>query len=78
MQAPPPTGTTGKAPPPLARSPGAGEGAGVALNKNLVAVVSGGGPAAAPHPITTTSAHAAADNATGVLPLFITTPNLVS
>jgi hypothetical protein len=77
MQAPPPTGTTRKAPPPLARSPEAGDGAGVALDKNnFGAVGSGGVPATAPYPIATTSAATPTDNAIRVLPLFITTPNL--
>ena len=42
MQAPPPTGTTGKAPPGV-RLLGAGGGAGVALEKALVTVAAGAG-----------------------------------
>jgi hypothetical protein len=55
MQAPPPTGTTGKAPPRVGPL-GAGVGAGAALEKALAAVAAGAGalgwtaPAAAAHP----------------------------
>ena len=55
MQAPPPTGTTGKAPPGVGRL-GAGVGAGAALAEALVAVAAGAGargcaaPTAGAHP----------------------------
>jgi hypothetical protein len=53
MQAPPPTGTTGKAPPRV-RPPGAGVGACAALAKALVAAGAGAlgcaAPTAAAHP----------------------------
>jgi hypothetical protein len=77
MQPPPPTGTTGNAPPlPLGppRLPG---GTGASLDIAFVAVLSGAGalaPApttAAPHPTITTNSPAHARSATSDLPTFV-------
>jgi len=82
MQAPPPTGTTGKAPPGVGRL-GAGLGAGSALGKALAAGVSGVGalacaPTATPQPAITTNMAAAPPKAIAVMPLSITISNCMS
>jgi hypothetical protein len=73
MQAPPPTGCTGKAPPPS--PPPCDGGTDVTLNEGPVALLSGSPTPAAPHPIAKTKA-APPHNAAAVLPLrFVTTAN---
>jgi hypothetical protein len=75
-------GTTGKAPPPV-RPPGSAGGAGISLDRALVAGVSdvgalAGPPIAAPHPTIKTNAAPAPRKAIVVLPLSITLPNYMS
>jgi hypothetical protein len=73
-------GITGKAPPPV-RPPGSAGGAGISLDRALVAGVSdvgtlAGAPIAAPHP--TIKTNAAPRKAIVVVPLSITLPNCMS
>jgi hypothetical protein len=77
MQPPPPTGTTGSAPPLPVGPPGLVGGAGAWLDIAFVAVVSGASalaPApttAAPHPTIKTNRPALARSATCDLPTFV-------
>jgi hypothetical protein len=76
MQAPPPTGTTGKAPPRVGLL-GAGGGAGAAPEKALVAVAPGAGalgsaaPTAAAHPTIKTESPTLARSAIADVLLFV-------
>jgi len=76
MHAPPPTGTTGKAPPRVGLL-GAGEGAGASLEKALVAVAAGAGalgsaaPTAAAHPTIKTESPTLARSAIADFFLFV-------
>jgi hypothetical protein len=79
MQPPPPTGTTGSAPPLPVGPPGLLGGAGASLDIAFVAVVSGASaldPApttAAPHPTIRTNRPALARSTTSDLPAFFIT-----
>ena len=79
MQPPPPTGTTGSAPPLPLGPPGLLGGAGASLDIAFVAVVSGASalaPApttAAPHPTIRTNRPALARSTTSDLPAFFIT-----
>ena len=83
MQPPPPTGTTGSAPPLPLGPPGLLGGAGASLDIAFVAVVSGASalaPApttAAPHPTIKTNRLALARSAAFDLPMFLILLNLI-
>jgi hypothetical protein len=68
MQAPPPTGCAGKAPPP--GFPGVGGGAGVTVTLDDAAVVV---PSSAPYPTAKASMAAAPHTTIAVLPLWFVT-----
>jgi len=74
MQAPPPTGTTGKAPSPPVGPPGSVGGAGASPDRVLGAAIAGVGstpPTAVPHPTNKTNRPALARRAIVLLPSFV-------